>query len=203
VATGGVRHVLQVKPGRTLRPLGLSWSGWKITVSCGTLPSLELTSRMTCSRKSSQFGQISVLPGLRGEGVTGCEKIELAFIQRVPPFPRGDYRGVAGRLFQALIQQWIPPPSSPPFSKGGQPKVAVLIIDKHIFSHLQGEGLGSKHLPWAVRSLATSRGGAPQCLGFSKLLNGCLPRGTNILGGQLKHSKASLSLTTSNFSLKS
>jgi hypothetical protein len=73
-----------------------------------------------------------------GEG--RCEKIELAFIQRVPPFPRGDYRGVAGCLFQALIQQRIPPPSSPPLEKGGQPNVAVLIIDKHIFSQLQGLG---------------------------------------------------------------
>jgi hypothetical protein len=62
------------------------------------------------------------------------KKIELAFIKRVLPFPRGDYRGVAGCLFQVLIQRWIPPPSSPPLEKGGQPKVVVLIIDKHIFS---------------------------------------------------------------------
>ncbi len=69
-------------------------------------------------------------------GAGRCEKIELAFIRRAPPFPRGDYGGVAGFLFQALIQHWKPPPSSPPLEKGGQPKVAVLIIDKHIFSQL-------------------------------------------------------------------
>ena len=40
--------------------------------------------------------------------------IPLVAIQRVPPFPRGDYRGV----LQALIQRWIPP-SSPPLEKGG------------------------------------------------------------------------------------
>src|SRR5438876_8844284 len=44
----------------------------------------------------------------------GCEETELVAIQRVPPFPRGDYRGV----LQALIQRWIPP-SSPPLEKEG------------------------------------------------------------------------------------
>src|SRR5438876_854775 len=38
-----------------------------------------------------------------------CERIELVAIQRVPPFPRGDYRGV----LQVLIQRCLPP-SSPP-----------------------------------------------------------------------------------------
>ena len=50
---------------------------------------------------------------------------------------KGNSRGVAGCLIQTLIQPWIPPPQVSPLEKGGQPKVAVLIIDKHIFSQLQ------------------------------------------------------------------
>jgi hypothetical protein len=50
-----------------------------------------------------------------------------------PPFSKGDYRGV----LHALIQRWIPP-SSPPWKRGDGPRSQALVIDKHIFSHLQG-----------------------------------------------------------------
>jgi hypothetical protein len=68
-----------------------------------------------------------------------CEKIEPAFIQRVPLFSKGGLRGGAGCLFQALIQIGSHPPEVPPLEKGGRSETDDLSGRPRIFSQLRGE----------------------------------------------------------------
>jgi hypothetical protein len=134
----------------------------------------------------------------QGGGEGSCEKIELAFIQCVPPFPRGDYRGGRRLSVPSADSTEDTTPLKSPLGKGGQPNVAVLIIDKHIFSHLQGRGVGveagTRNQPLDPLCPATGLMGKDQL--SLRLASWCIDRETPQSRGNPSHMPEENSFTT-------